>query len=234
MDGARDGVSGSPRLAGAGVGRVSVRAEGLAVNKGLGDDVDDLVPVEAEQLGDNGGGRDLDKAGQVSPARAGKIFSHDVVETDSVERVLEGEAALDLVGHDHAGEDVLDGERGQAGSGHPVRDGEDTSTAVGGVSPLGGKEAWGGQSRADGTVHAQSLKSNQRIWVPMANAPRLRASAGPALSAAHAHGVDLEGGSRDLGPVGHDGALDDGRHELEALGRHSETLESTSDRVCAR
>ncbi len=42
---------------------------------------------QAEHVGDDGGGGDLDE--------------HDVVEADAVEGVLEGEAALDLVGLDH-------------------------------------------------------------------------------------------------------------------------------------
>lgn len=48
------------------------------------------------------------------------------------------------------------------------------------------------------------------------------------------HGVELEVGTGDFGTVGDDGSLNDGRHELGALRRDSETFESTSDRVCAR
>ena len=48
------------------------------------------------------------------------------------------------------------------------------------------------------------------------------------------HGVQLEVGSGYFGTVGDDGSRDDGGHELRALGRDSETFESTSDRVCTR
>ena len=70
--GATARVSGGPRLAGSGVGRVAVRAETLAVDEDLRDDIDRLVAREAEELRHNGGGCELDE--------------HDVVEADAVER----------------------------------------------------------------------------------------------------------------------------------------------------
>lgn len=124
VDGALAGVTGSPRLAGHGVGGVAVGAEGLAVDPGLGDGVGRLLLVEAEHLGDNSGGGDLDE--------------NDVVETDLVVRVEESEAALNLVGLDHALENIADGEllaigevaAGLVGAGDPVGDGEDGAKVV--------------------------------------------------------------------------------------------------------
>ena len=74
---------------------MSVGAERLPVHKCLGDSIDGLVAVEAEKLGDDGGGCDLDE--------------HDVVEADTVKRVEQRKTTLDFVGLDHALEDVMDG-----------------------------------------------------------------------------------------------------------------------------
>src|SRR5712671_617583 len=60
-----------------------------------------------------------------------------MIETDAVEAVLEREHALDLVGLDHRGEDVADGE-GRAVARKPVRDRENSTEVVRGVAPLGG------------------------------------------------------------------------------------------------
>ncbi len=66
-----------------------------------------------------------------------------MVETDAVERVLEGEAALDLVSLDGGGQHVLDGEGllavGDVGAADPVGDREDGANVVRGVAPLGGE-----------------------------------------------------------------------------------------------
>ena len=119
VDGAGARVSSGPTLARSSVGRVAVGPEALSINKDLGDDVDGLVAREAEELGDDGGGGELDE--------------DDVVESDAVERVLERHAALDLVRHDHRAEDVLDGEgslaSGDVGARDPVGDGHDGSAA---------------------------------------------------------------------------------------------------------
>lgn len=126
-DGAAGGVSGGPAFAGAGVGRVAVGAEALAVDPGEREGVDDLRAGEAEHVGDDGGGGDFDE--------------HDVIEADAVEGVFESEAALDLVSLDHGGEDVAHGERlaadGDGVAGEPVGGGEDAAEVVGGVTPLG-------------------------------------------------------------------------------------------------
>lgn len=135
VDGALAGVTGGPRLAGHGVGGVTVGAQALAVHPGLGDGIGGLLLGEAEHLGDDGGGGDLDQ--------------DDVVETDLVEGVLERENTLNLMGLDHGLEDVLDGEdlaagdvsSGAVGAGDPVGHGEDTTQVVGGMTPFGGQPA---------------------------------------------------------------------------------------------
>ena len=99
-----------------------VGAERLAVDKGLRDGVDGLVAREAEHLGDDGGGGDLDE--------------DDVVEADAVEGVEQREAALDLVCLDHALEEVTDCEVGLARPREVVGDGEDGAEVVGRVSPF--------------------------------------------------------------------------------------------------
>jgi hypothetical protein len=126
VDGAHASVTSSPRLARAGVGSMAVRAQALAVDECMADNVDGLVAGKAEKLGDDGSGGDLDE--------------DDVVETDAVERVLEREHSLDLVGLDHALEHVSDCQRstavGNVGSGDPVCDSENGAQVVRRVAPL--------------------------------------------------------------------------------------------------
>lgn len=134
VDGTGAGVTGSPRLAAHGVGSVTVGTQALAVNPGLGDGVSGLLAVETKHLGHNGGGRDLDQ--------------HNVVETNAVEGVLQRNAALDLVGLDHALEHVLDledlallavGGLGEAGL--PVGNSQNGTQVVTGVAPLSSQPA---------------------------------------------------------------------------------------------
>ena len=75
--------------------------------------------------------------------RRGHLDQHDVIEADLVERVLQRDAALDLVGLDHRGEHVAHGQR-RLPSATAVResqsaDGEDAAEVVGRVAPLGGQ-----------------------------------------------------------------------------------------------
>lgn len=124
VDGALAGITGSPRLAGHGVGAVAVGSQALAIDPGLSDSVGDLLLAEAEHLGDDGGGGNLDQ--------------DDVVEADLVVRVEQSQAALDLVGLDHALEHVADGEdlaasqvaAGLVGAVDPVSDGQDGAQVV--------------------------------------------------------------------------------------------------------
>ena len=105
-----------------------------------------------------------------------------MVEADTVERVEQREAALDLVRFDHALEDVLDRD-GLALTRQVVRDGEDGPEVVGRVPPWKERRCYllAMWKRRDGdTLHSaarkQSLKSNQRTIVPMLNAPRIGSS----------------------------------------------------------
>ena len=183
VDGALASVTGGPRLAGHGVGGVTVGTQTLAIDPGLGDGVGGLLLGEAEHLGDDGGGGDLDE--------------DNVVETDLVVGVLEGEDTLDLVGLDHGLEDILDLEdlavadvaAGAVGAGDPVGDGEDTADVVGGMTPLGGQPAVIVIQPAD---HGTDVEGT-------------------------VDGVQLVGGTRDAGTVGDDGAVHDGAEQLGAL-----------------
>lgn len=105
-----------------------------------------------------------------------------MVEADAVERVLEGEAALDLVRLDHGLEDGLDSGGGLSsclvGAGQPVGHGEDTAEVVGGVTPLSSEPAVVVVQPADGGADVEGA----------------------------ADGVELVGCTGDLGTVGDDGA----------------------------
>ena len=89
---------------------MTVGTQRLTVGPCLGDGINGLVTVETQELGDNRGTGDLDE--------------DDVIETDAVEGVEEGEASLDLVSLDHAREDVMDGELLTL-TGEVIGDGED-------------------------------------------------------------------------------------------------------------
>ena len=177
-------ITSSPALSRHGVGGVPVGPEGLAVNPRLGDGVGGLGLGEAEHLGDDGSGGDLDE--------------DDVVETNAVERVEEGEAALDLVGLDHALEDVTDGEglaagnvaTGLVGAGDPVGNGEDGTEVVRGMAPLSGEPAVVVVEPSD---HGTDVEGT-------------------------IDGVQLEGSSRNAGAAGDNGSGNGGTEKLGALG----------------
>ena len=76
-----------------------------------------------------------------------------MVQTDSVEGVLKSETTLNFVSHDHSGENVLDGEVGESGSSHPVGDGEDSSRAIGGVTPFGSCDIKSKSVSASSSLH---------------------------------------------------------------------------------
>ena len=94
---AAGGVARGPAFARAGVGRVAIRAQALAVDPCQRERVDGLFAREAEQLAHDRGGRDLDQ--------------HDVIEADFVERVFQRDAALNLVGLDHGRQNIAHLER---------------------------------------------------------------------------------------------------------------------------
>lgn len=97
---------------------MAVGSQRLTVNPGLGDSVGNLLLAEAEHLGDDGGGSDLDE--------------DDVVETDLVVGVEQSQAALDLVSLDHGLKDILDGVDLAAG--------QVTTVLVGAIDPVGNSE----------------------------------------------------------------------------------------------
>lgn len=196
VDGPLASITRSPRLPRHGVGGVTVGAQALAVHPGLCDGVGGLLLVEAEHLRDHGGGSDLDQ--------------HDVVQTDLVVRVLQGQHTLDLVGLDHALQHVLDLQdlavaqvaARTVGTGDPVRDGENTTQVVGGVTPFGGQPAVVVVEPAD---HGTDVEGT-------------------------VDGVQLVGSTRHTGTIGDDGALDNGAQQLGAL-LELEGLQTTSEGV---
>jgi hypothetical protein len=126
-----------------------------------------------QELGDDGG--------------RGYLDEDDVVEADAIERVEQREATLDLMRFDHALEDVLDSDT-LALACQVVRDGEDGTKIVGRVAPFSNKGVIdisarvGARERQRVIIHVhsaarkQSLKSSQRMMVPILNAPRIGSS----------------------------------------------------------
>ncbi|MNI30814.1 hypothetical protein D3C73_846730 [compost metagenome] len=122
-------VARGPALAAAGVRRVAIRAQALAVYPGQRHGVDDFVAVQPQHLGHHRGGRHLDQ--------------HHVVQADLVEGILQRDAALDFMRLDHAGQHVTHGQRGLAGGDsrarQPIGRGQDAAQIVGRVPPFGGQ-----------------------------------------------------------------------------------------------
>lgn len=127
VDGTLTSVTGSPALTRTGIWCMAIGAQRLAVDPRLRNGVNRLFPVEADHFGDDGG--------------AGYLDQDDVIKPNSVERVLEGQTSLNFVGHDHAGENVANGQwRLAVGDGcarQPVTDGQDSAEVVTGMAPLG-------------------------------------------------------------------------------------------------
>lgn len=120
-------VSSRPRLPRSSVRGMTESTKGLTIDEDLRDDIDGLVTSETQQFRNDGG--------------RGEFDEDDVVETYSVERVLEGHASLNLVGFDHRFEDVLHLE-GLSGTREVIGNGEDSSEVVGRVTPFSSEEAW--------------------------------------------------------------------------------------------
>lgn len=160
-----------------------VGSERLAVDPSLGDSITGLGLVEAHHLCNNCGGGELDE--------------NDMVETDLVERVLQGHAALDLVRPDHSLEDVSDLENlavtkvsaSPVCPGNPVGSGKDGTQVVGGVAPLGGQPA---VIEVEPTDHGTDVEST-------------------------VHRIELVVGAGNFGTVGNDGTLDDRAQNVPAL-----------------
>jgi hypothetical protein len=135
VNGTLASVTGSPGLSGHGVGGVAVGSQRLAINPSLSDSIGNLLLVEAEHLGDDGGRGNLDK--------------NNVIKADLVVGVEESQATLDLVGLDHGLEDILDNKGLAAsevttslvGTVDPVSNSEDSTQVIRGVTPLSSEPA---------------------------------------------------------------------------------------------
>ena len=129
-----------------------------------------------------------------------------MVETDTVKRVLEGEASLDLVSLDGSSENVLDSQRllsvSDVGTADPVGNGEDGANVVGRVTPLGGEP---------GVVEVEP--SDQSTVVECGT-----------------DGIKLVIGTNDTGTVGDNSAGDNGTADVSS-GREAESLHGASQRV---
>lgn len=106
---------------------MSESTKGLPIDENLRDDIDSLVSSESHHFRNDGGGSEFDE--------------DDVVESDSVERVLEGHTSLNLVSLDHGFEDVLHRERFSS-SGKVIGNGQDSSEVVRRVTPFSSEEAY--------------------------------------------------------------------------------------------
>ena len=104
---------------------MTVGTQRLTISPCLGDGINSLVTIEAQKLRDNCGTGDLDE--------------DDVIETDAVEGVEEGEASLNLMSLNHTREDVMYGELLTL-TGEMISDGEDGTQVVGWVTPFCGEE----------------------------------------------------------------------------------------------
>lgn len=175
---------------------MAVGSQALAINPSLGDGVGDLLLAEAEHLGDDGGGGNLDQ--------------HDVVEADLVVRVEQSQAALDLVGLDHALEHISDGEdlaasqvtAGLVGAVDPVSNGQDGAQVVRGVAPFSGQPA---VVEVEPSDHGTNVEGS-------------------------VDGVQHKGGSGNLGAVGHDSARNGRAEQLGAL-LEAEALKTAAQSV---
>src|SRR5690606_22828120 len=116
----------------------------------------------------------------------GYFHQNDVVQTHTVERVLERDATLYLVRLDHGGEHVAHGERFASGGdglpGQPVGSGQDAAQVVRRVAPFG---------RQPGVVEVQPANHGADVERGL-------------------YGVELVGRTRYLRAMGNDGARHDG------------------------
>lgn len=120
VDGTRASITSSPGLARTSVWSVAVGSERLTINPRLRDGVDGLITVKTQELGDDGGGGDLNE--------------DDVIETNSVEGVEQGKSTLDFVCLDHGLQDVTDSQR-LALTSKVISDSENGSEVVRGMTP---------------------------------------------------------------------------------------------------
>ena len=116
-----------PALARTGVRRVAIGAQALAIDPGLGDGIDHLIPGAPQHMGHHGG--------------AGYLDQHHVIQAHPVEGVLKRQDTLNFMGLHHGHQHIGHGQRrlalGHASTGEPVGGGQDPPQIVRGVSPLG-------------------------------------------------------------------------------------------------
>jgi len=125
-------VSCRPRFPRSSVGSVTESTKRLTVDENLRNDIDSLIASESQHFRNNGGGSEFDE--------------DNVIETDSVERVLESHTSLNFVSLDHGFENVLHLE-GFSSSSEVISDGEDSSQVIGRVTPFSSEETCGGTIR---------------------------------------------------------------------------------------
>lgn len=175
---------------------MTVSTQTLAISPCLGDGISGLRLGQAQHLGHDG--------------RRGNLDQHDVVQADLVERVLQSQDTLDLVGLDHALQDILDLEdlaiaqvaASTVRPGDPVGHGQNTSQVVGRMTPLSGQPAVIVVQPADHGANVESAIDR----------------------------VELVGGSRHTSSIRDGGAGNDGAQQFGAL-LESEGLETTSQGV---
>lgn len=175
---------------------MSVGTETLAVHPSLSDGISGLLLVEAEHLSNHSSGGNLDQ--------------HNVVQADSVVRILQGQNTLDFVGLDHSLQHFLDLHdlaisevtSGTVGAGDPVSDSQNTAQIVGGVTPLGGKPAVIVVKPPDHGTNVEGTIDR----------------------------VQLIGSTRDTSTVRDNGALNNGPQQLGAF-LESQGLQSATQRV---
>ena len=126
---ARCRIAGRPRFARAGVRRMTIGAQRLAIDPCQRHRIQDFIAGQAEHFGDDGG--------------RGDLHQHNVVEADLVERIFERDAALDFMRLDHAGQHVFHRQRLLAGGDRiarqPVGSGQNAAEVVGRMTPFGGQ-----------------------------------------------------------------------------------------------
>ena len=133
----------------------------------------------------------------------GHLDQDDMIEADLVEGIFERQAALYLVGLDHRRQHVAHGQRWScAAAGEPVGNGENAAEVVRRVAPLGGQP---------GVVEVEPANHRANVEGGL-------------------HRVELKGGARNLGAVGHDGSRHDRAQQFGA-GRIFERLETAAQRI---
>jgi hypothetical protein len=125
-------VSCRPRFSRSSVGSMTESTKRLTVDENLRNDIDSLVAGESQHFRNDGGRSEFDE--------------DNVIETDSVERVLESHTSLNFVSLDHGFENVLHLE-GFSSSCEVISDGEDSSQVVGRVTPFSSEETCRGTVR---------------------------------------------------------------------------------------